>query len=302
MKLNCQPQRPRHQSRFTNRSASSRPLVLALVCFALGAGVAGFWFYRQSAVAQGQVISEQTRSSLTALTAPVTIRFYSLLPASIADEKWAAFSERVSRLLDAVQKAGNGKIQVTTIQATDETNADAAANEGIYAFDMNRDGACYLGLTVSSGASKQTMPRLLPEWEPALQYDLARTILAVANTATPPVRPEVAKPSAEIVASIHRLIPDVSSVSMDQASQIFHEEFMKECKAAGTEMEAKIQAAQQKILQAQADGSSEELASARDRLLEVQHQQTDRMKQIAADLQTRLAIFQQMKAASDSAK
>jgi hypothetical protein len=277
---------------------SSRPLLLAVVCFVLGAALTAFWFYRQSSAVKGQQLSEQTRASLANLPASVSIKFYSVLPAGSAGEELTAFSSRVAQLLAAVQEAGNGKIQISTVEGTADTNATAASADGIQAFNLDKGDACFLGLSISSGASKQSMPRLQPEWESALQYDLARTILAVAKAATPPVRPEVAKPSAAIVDSIKRLIPDVSTVSPEQASQIFHAEFMKECAAAGAEMETQIQAAQQIVVQAEAGGSAVEIAAARKNLLQVQLEQGEKMKQVAADLQTRLAVFQQMKAAN----
>ena len=280
--------------------ASSRPLVLAVICFAMGAAVAGFWFYRQSAGTQGQNLSSETRDSLARLSAPVTIRFYSILPTNSAGPELTAFASRVSQLLTAVQAAGNGKIQVRSFEGTAETNTDAASADGIQAFNVDKGDACFLGLNISSGAAKQTMSRLQSEWEPALQYDLARAILATASAATTPLRPEVAKPSSEIVNSIKRLIPDVSTTTPEQADQIFHAEFLKEYTEAGKDMETAIQAAQQKVVQAENNGSADELAAARKNLLQVQLDQAEKMKQIAADLQTRLAVFQQMKAASSA--
>lgn len=297
MKVFCSKYSPLSQPSLTQRG-SSRPLVLAVVCFVLGAALAGFWFYHQNSTANGQYLSEQTKHSLAGLSTPVSIKFYSFLPANSADEALTAFSSRVAQLLAAMQEAGNGNIQISTIEGTADTNASAAAIDGIQAFNMDKGDACFLGLSVNSGSKKQSMARLQPEWESALQYDLARTILEVAKISAPPVRPEVAKPSVAIVDSIHRLIPDVSAVTQEKASQIFHAEFMKECATAGAEMEAQIQAAQQKVVQAQAGGLADEIAAAHKNLMQVQLEQGEKMKQVAADLQTRLAVFQQMKTAS----
>jgi hypothetical protein len=114
--------------------------------------------------------------------------------------------------------------------------------------------------------------------------------------------PEIAKPSPEIIASINRLIPDVSVVSVEQAGQIFHAEFVKQCGAVGAELETQVNAAQQQVVQAQNGGSGSDLQAARQHLQQVQLAQGEKLKQLAADLQTQLAVFQQMKAATNPAK
>jgi hypothetical protein len=283
----------------TDRSRTSRrsPLLPAIIAFVLGAVLAGIWFYRQNTAAHGTALSEQTRSSLANLASPVTIRFYSVLPAGSAGDELTAFSTRVGELLAAMQEAGNGKIQVTSIEGAADTSANAASDDRLQAFNMDKGDACYLGLAISSGANKQTMPRLQPEWESALQYDLARAILAVAAaSAPPPVRPEIAKPSPEIISSIQRLIPDASSVTVEQADQIFHAEYLKQCGEVGAEAEANIQAAQQKVVQAQTGGAAADVEAARKNLLQVQLAQGEKLKDLAAQLQIQLAVFQRMKA------
>ena len=120
----------------------------------------------------------------------------------------------------------------------------------------------------------------------------------VAPAPAAPVAPEVAKPATETVAAINRLIPDVNATTVETASQIFHAEFMKEIADAGTEMEARMTAAQQQVTQAQASGSAAELAAAQQNLAQVQSAQGEKIRQIAAQLQTRLAVFQQMKNAA----
>jgi hypothetical protein len=61
------------------------------------------------------------------------------------------------------------------------------------------------------------------------------------------------------------------------------------------EMEAQINAAQQQVIQAQNGGSQAEIEAARKHLLQVQMAQTDKVKQVATRLQTRLAVFQTLK-------
>jgi hypothetical protein len=275
-------------------SAATRPLIVAVIFFVLGAALAGAWFHFQKSSRTGELPAPVQRS-LEQLTAPVVIRFYSLLPAGNGELE--SFSARVGRLLDAVQTSGHGKIQVTRLETATDANATAAVADGLQPFNLDQGDAAFLGLAVSSGERKETLARLQPEWEAALPCDLARAILRVAAvSASAPPAQKIAPPSPAIVNSIKRLIPDIAGVSTAEADRIFHDEFLKECAAAGTEMEAQINAAQKQVEQAQNGGSPEALAAAQKQLLAVQLQQGEKLKQIAADLQTRLAVFQQMKA------
>jgi hypothetical protein len=119
-------------------------------------------------------------------------------------------------------------------------------------------------------------------------------VAAIAAPARP--APEVAKPSPEIIASINRLIPDVNAVSLEQADQIFHAEFLKQCGEVGTEVEAQIKIAQQQALQAQNSGDAAAVEAAQKNLAQVQLAQAEKLKAVAAQLQTQLAVFQRMKA------
>jgi hypothetical protein len=294
MKLNASIPTPA-----TTQSAASRPLVLAVVFFLLGAALAGGWFYHQKTHAglTNGGLPEAARSQLNNLAAPVTIHFYSVLPAGSASDQLKAFADRVEQLLAAANEASGGKLLVTRFDTGSDTNAAAAGAEGIQGFNLDKGDACFLGLTFTSGANKETIAQLQPEWESALPYDLVRTILRVATQPAPaPVPREVAQPSAEIVNSIKTLIPDVNATSVEDADQIFHSEFLKECAVAGTTMETEIRDAQNQVVQAQGAGSAEELTAAQNNLLKVQLAQGEKLKQIAADLHTRMAVFQKMKA------
>jgi len=281
-------------------SGGSHPLLLAGSSLIIGAALTAAWFHYHDVKISGfdENLAPASRDSLQHLAAPVDIQFYSVLPASSADPELLAFSSRVEHLLEDVRDAGGGKIQITRIDASVSTNADAAAASGLQAFNLNKGDACFLGATISSGDHKEAIARFQPEWAPALQYDLVRAILRVAVAPPAPPAAAVVAPSAEIVSSVSRLVPDVSAISVADADQIFHAEFLKDCATVGSEMEAEVTAAQQQVSQAQNGGSPADLAAAQKHLLDVQMQQVEKMKQIAADLQTRLAVFQQMKAAA----
>jgi hypothetical protein len=286
----AQPQIPRR-----------RPLLLAGAFFLLGAALTGIWFQHHQAGSGDGGLSAPTKNLLGQLAAPVTIRYYSLLPGN-TDETLQAFAGRVAQLLNAMQAASGGKVQIASFDTPAETNTAAASADGLQAFNLDKGDACFLGLAIASGKNKESFARLQPEWEPALEYDLARAILRVAATAAPAKpAPEIAKPSAEIIASINRLIPDVNATSVEDADQIFHAEFMKQCAEAGTEMETQINAAQQQVVQAQTGGSPADLEAAQKHLAQVQLAQADKLKQVAARLQIQLAVFQRMKAGTTNA-
>jgi hypothetical protein len=289
----------------TNSSSSQpltsnrHPLLLAGAAFALGIALTGFWFHGHRSTDGG--LSDTTKNLLGQLQKSVTLRYYSLLPAGSADESLQAFAGRVAQLLNAVQAAGGDKIQLSRIDGPVETNITAATADGIQPFNLDKGDACFLGIIVASGNNKESLARLQPEWEPALESDLDRAILRVATAAVPaPAKPapEVAKPSQETIATINRLIPDVNSVSVEQANQIFNAEFLKQCGVVGAKMEAEVNAAQQKVVEAKNKGSAADLEAAQKNLMQVQLAQGQKYKDLAAQLQTQIAVFQQMKAAN----
>jgi hypothetical protein len=281
-----------------------RPLLLAGSFFLLGVVLTGIWFHHEQSSRAAGGLSTPMKNLLGQLAAPVTIRYYSLLPVGSDGKSLPAFAGRVAELLDAVQTASGGKVQITRFDTPAETNANAASADGLQAFNLDKGDACFLGLTIASGKSKESFARLQPEWEPALEYDLARAILRVASAAAPArPAPEIAKPNAAVMASVNRLVPDMNATSVETADQIFHAEFLKACAEAGTEMETQMNAAQQQVVQAQNSGSPADLEAAQKHLSEVQLAQAEKFKQIAARLQLQLAVFQRMKAgATNDAK
>ena len=210
------------------QTSPRHPLLLAVFAFGLGVALAVAWFHHQRAGFESSAgLSASTQKLLGQLETTVNIRYYSLLPAGSADETLQAFAGRVAQLLNAMQAAGGGKIQLSSFEVPAETNATAASADGIQAFNLDKGDACFLGVAIASGQNKESLARLQPEWEPALESDLARAILRVAATAAPAKpAPEIAKPSAETIAAINRLIPDVNAVSIEQAGQIFSAEYL----------------------------------------------------------------------------
>jgi hypothetical protein len=290
--------------RSTTRPPGRRAAFLALCFFLLGVAVTVAWFeYGKNGLQEQSVagLSRDTLDLLRQLNAPVQIQFYSVLPPGSASQSLQDFSQRVDRLLSEFQNANPAKIQVVRNISAAGANADAAAGDGLRPFNLEKGEACFLGISVANGERKESLVQLQPEWESALPSDLARAILRVATETPPPVVAKSVPLTPAITNEIMRLIPNINAASPEDADRIFHQDFLNQCAKAGAEMEAQINAAAQKVVNAQNSGSPAELEAARKHLSQVQLEQTEKLKEVAAHLQLQLAAFQQMKAATTNA-
>jgi hypothetical protein len=288
--------------RVTAMSGQARTVLLVLVCFLLGLGVGAFWYYRASlrppagAETSGSALSESTRLILHALQSPVEIRFYALLDPATTPESLRAYAERVDRLLAEYEREAGGKLTVSRQTAPSDAAAAAAAADGLKAFNREKGEACFLGATVSGNGQKETLARLSPEWEAALESDLSRAIARVnaAKPAThaPATAPE---PPAAIVAEVKRAIPNLESVSLADATQTLRVAALKEYVAETEAMERAVKDAEARVEQARAGGSEAEQQAAVKQLQQVQTQHTEKLKQIAAHLQEQIAALEQLK-------
>jgi hypothetical protein len=290
-------------------SSGRRVLILAPVFVLLGIVLAGIWFkYGKSTPGfllpgPGAIrLSDNTRELLRHLNSPVEIRFYAVLPPGSAPEPLPEFSRRVDRLLAEFQNANADEIRVVRNVSGATTNADTAAADGIWPFNLEKGEACFLGIAVVSGGRKESLARLQPEWEAALEFDLARAILQVtAAPATSAVKAS-APASPEITNEVVRLIPDLKGTSLEDGTRILREAAFEAFTATGAEMENQLQAAQQQLSDAQNGRSEAEQEAAMKHLQAVQLEQRQKYKAIATRLQAELAVFEQMKAAVTPAK
>ena len=290
----------KHETHHPEIRASGRvtPLLL-LVAFLLGAALAGMWFkYGRQRAGPVSELSGQTIELMRHLDSPVEIRFFSVLPTGSAPETLQGFSQRVDHLLSEFQRANEAQIHVIRNLSAAGTNADAAAADGMHAFNLDKGDACFLGLTVVSGERKASLAQLDPEWESALPSDLARAILQV--TAKPPSPVAKANPlvTLETTNDIRRLIPDIPGTSLEDGIGILREAAVNKIADAGAEMEKQIHAAQQQLANAQNGRSEAEQEAAMKHLQQVQLDQAEKLKQIAAQLQAQISAFEQMKAAT----
>ena len=282
-----------------------RTPVLALFFLLLGVALTLAWFeYGKNGLPGRSAagLSGDTLDLLRRLNSPVQIRYYSVLPPGSAPQALQDFSQRVDRLLSEFQNANPAKIQVVRNVSAAGANADAAVGDGLRPFNLEKGEACLLGVTVANGDRKESLAQLQPEWELALPSDLARAILRVTAETPPPVVAKVVPLTPAITNEILKLVPDINATSPEDANRIFRQDFLNQCAKAGAEMEAQINVAAQEVVKAQNSGSASDLDAAKKKLSQVQLEQTEKLKEVAAHLQLQLDAFQQMKAAANSVK
>ncbi len=284
-----------------------RTPLLAVVCFLLGLGFGAFGFYRSTGRSAANVnggaagrqlsaLSESTKALLERLGSPIEIRFYSLLdPASVTDSL-QAFSGRIDQLLSECRREAKGKIKVARFDSQSDSSATAASADGIQPFNLDKGDACYLGIAVVHNGQKESLPRLSPEWEQALPSDLSRAIVRLIN-ASSPTRPAVATSQIDPATTedVKRAIPNFASVSVEGGTRILREAALKDFKAAANEMEIQVKEAQQRLSQAQNGGSDAEQQAAMKHLQQVQAEQTEKLRQIAARSQAQIEALQKLK-------
>ena len=293
--------KPGRQSR-----AGVRVGVLVLILLCLGLGAMSLWVYLatqkradaeyHAPSGQAQGLSEATRAVLKRLDSPVEIRFYSLLTRA-RFRYLQAFSRRVDELLSDYQHEGGGILKLTRIVATPAASRAAAFADGIRAFNLDKGDGCYLGLTVESNGRKESLARLMPEWEPAVESDVSRAIVRVSEASSPV--PATASPSATdlvVIEEVKRALPNFASVSVKEGSEQLRESALKEFTAAVKEMQGQLNDAQQRLAQAQNGGSETEQQDAMKNLQQLQAAQTEKLKQITARSRAQIDAFEKMKA------
>lgn len=295
------------RKRACRRTGRVQPLVVVLVIVVLGIAGAAFWYYRsararrlaQEASEAGVRLSDTTRRALKRLHSPVEIRFYSLLGEESSPDSLRAFSGRVDQLLSGYEREAGGKIKVTSFTSRSEENLDAAASDGLRVFNLDKGEPSYLGLSVAREDQKESLPRIAPEWEQALEADLTRAILRVSGAESLTEQTAATTQAAsDATAEVKRAIPNFDSIPVDQARQILRDAAFKELKAAGTEMQTRIQEARQRLSEAQDAGSEDGQKAAVKQLREVQAAQTAKLKEVSARVDAQITALERLKGVS----
>lgn len=284
----------------TGESAQARIVVLVLAAIIGGFAAGVFWYHRAghlstvTAEAPVGALSESTRAALQRLESPVEIRFYAVLDPSLSTGL-QAFAGRVDRLLTAYEQAGRGQVTVLRHNSRTDAVTAAAAADGIRAFNLDQSDACFLGLALAGQSQKESIPQLSPEWEAALEADLTRALLRVAGKAVAEAPARLSPEDVTAAEVVQRTLPDLTTVSLEDGTRILREAALKEFKTAATEMQAQVEQAQQRFSEARQSGSEAGQQAALKQLQQVQAEQTEKLKAIAAQLQDQIAALQRLK-------
>jgi hypothetical protein len=290
-------------------TARVRGIVLALAFLLALAAISAVWFYRAAhrgpAVSgeptgpQPVGLSEATLTVLRKLDSVLEMRFYSVLdPANLPDSEMA-FADRVNQLLSAYQQAAGDKIKLTRFDSQSNLSQNAARADGVQPFNLDKGEPCYLGVALAFNGRKETLPHFSPEWEQALEPDLTRAIIRLMET--PRATATVAQAPIEIntnaVQEVKALIPNLGEVSVEEGTRILREAALKDFTTATKVMETQVKEAEQRVTEAQNGGSDADQEAARKHLQQVQREQLEKLKQIAARSKAQVDALQQVKAA-----
>jgi hypothetical protein len=280
-------------------------LLLTLVLAGVLAGT--FWFFRpfESAAdpdhARGErsvVLSEGSHGVLETLRSPVEIRFYSLLDAETLPDGLHAFAGRIDELLAAYEREGKGQVKVIRHKTSSEKSVQAASSDGIQAFNLEKGAPAFLGLSISQGGRKESLSHLSPQWEQALESDLARAIGRVAAEAWERSAVAASAVDASATEEVKQAIPNLGSVSVAEGTQILKEAAFNNFKIAAEEGEMHIQEARERLASAQNGGSDADIAVARKQLQQIEFAQAEKLKEVAGRLQVQIAALEQLKRAN----
>ena len=288
--------------------ASVKTILLVLVFFLVGLAGGAFLFYRATTLTKPNEagakksieLSASTKAVLRNLDSPVEIRFYAVLDPATVPESVRGFASRVDALLSAYQQEAAGKISLNR-EASTSASGPAAA-DGIRPFNIEKGDACFLGLVVAQDKRKEVMAQLAPEWEPALESDLSRTIARVGTSPPPaPASAAQAKSDAAALEEVKRALPNFASISLEEGTRILRQAALDEFKAAAQEMESQLKAAQQRLAAAPGSKSEAEQQAAAKELQALQSTQAEKLKEIAARLPEQIAALRKLKAAQPPA-
>ena len=292
-----------------HQRARAQTILLVAIFFVLGIAASAFWFYATSkpnppstgettGPAPAIQLSESTRAVLRRLNSPLDVRFYDLLDSSTVPESTITFAARVGQLLAAYEQAGGALVKVTHVSALSVATQQAADRDGIQPFNQEKGESCYLGLVLVLKGRKETLPRLAPEWEPALEPDITRAIARLLDATQPIPPPAVASAVYTNAAQeVRALIPDPNAVSLEEGKRILQGAALKDFTAATKEMQTQLKAAEQRLSQAQASGSEADKQAALKNFQQVQAEQTEKLKEIAARSKAQLDAFERIKSA-----
>lgn len=289
------------------QQARAQIIVLVIVCLVLGFATGAFWHYQAtrkpakpvapSTADEIPTLSDATESVLQRLQSPVEIRYYALLDPQTTSESLRAFAGRVSRLLTAYQQNAQGMIELKRVETPSDSAAREASADGIRPFNLDKGDACFLGIVLANKDRKETLPRLLPKWEPALEYDLSRIIERLGNPQLP-AAPAVDTSESGIAAAkaVRQALPDLENVPLEEGKQELRDTALQEFKNTVGKLNDQLKEAEQQLMAARTSHSKAAEEAATKKIAEIHQAQSAASKRMARDLQDQIAALERLKA------
>ncbi len=128
------------------------------------------------------------------------------------------------------------------------------------------------------------------------QSDDEQSASSAAN-ARPAARPAASSLPPVTTAAIEEVkqaVPNFATLSVEEGENILRTAALKEFAAAAKEMEARVNADQQQLLQAQNGGSAAVQQAAMEQLKQAQAAAAEKLKQVAARLQAQIAALKSL--------
>ncbi|HPY30919.1 MAG TPA: Gldg family protein [Verrucomicrobiota bacterium] len=279
------------------------PLIVlgALVVAGFVAGV--FWQRHQTALRQppGMApahnlgLAESTIRQITNLPVPVEIRFYALFNDKPPSDTLRDFAVRIGSLLTAFEQAGRGKITVVRREEWSAEAAQSAGADGIRPQNLDRDEPFYLGVALLAETRREALSHLRPEWEAALEFDLARALDRLTQPSTLPPATDTEAEAAAAREAVQRALPNLASLSLEEARDRLREDGRKAFETAVAAMQKELQVVQERIKKAEAAGDEAARQAGLQELQQIRARHTEWLGENARRLQAQVEALDHLK-------
>jgi hypothetical protein len=146
---------------------------------------------------------------------------------------------------------------------------------------------------VECGGGKESLSQLAPEWEQALEPDLTRAIVRAA--ASRPGAQPVARADTASLAAVRKAIPNLDAVSLEDGRKVLRDASQAKFLQAVGDMNAQIEDAEQRFLQAVANQSEAAQQAASEQIQKIQKERSRKLQQIAFASHAQMAALEQLK-------
>ena len=191
----------------------------------------------------------------------------------------------------------NEKMQ--PLRSADEFSRTASSKDGSARAGLLAVVSFLLGVGVTAAwfhlTARQEAPNQTPPSAPPAAVSESTGTPPAPSPATQPVAQPQVTVSPETIEAVKRAVPNYASLSLDEGIEMLREAAVKEFTAAAGEMQSQVAKAQNELDAAQNSNSADDQQAAMKHLQDVQKEQTEKLQQIAGELQTRIAALKQLK-------